>query len=153
MEGDVMKLGSILILFGLTAMLAGCSKGMPQPHARESSAKADKNSTVEQNTKAIELSAQQAKRNIDAIAAEAEDELRKTHQAPPTTAARPKQDPARARELAAEALEDAKDRAEDLPESTDRVLERQAQRLRDDINRLDDALEVDSSDQKQDSRR
>ncbi len=126
------KFSFVLLLVALAAMPAGCSRKTPS--AKTKGAKAAKNAAsrvdrndeaIEEDELAIERHAEEAKRTIDAITAEAEDALKKTRENAKARANRHAQELS---EFAAELAEEAKDRAEDIPEAIDRAIQRQADR-------------------------
>ncbi len=134
---------------GMAAFGAGCGKISPAhqerspPPAHVSKAEANDES-IEHDVQAIELQAQQAKHEIDKIAAEAEDARKrsmaniKADAAQQAKAAR--ENAAAAAEAAAEAAEDAKDRAEDLPEAYERAVEHTSKRLRDQLREAEEEV-------------
>ncbi|HEV3136991.1 MAG TPA: hypothetical protein VGZ26_03790 [Pirellulales bacterium] len=118
------RLSMPLMLLVLPIVLAGCSKGPAHQQPDRADAKVD---PVEQDQRAIELNAQRAKQDIDAMKAEAEDAVRRTRQ---SLTAKASKATAAASDVAAEVAEDAKDRAEDVPDAVDRLLEERQSDLR-----------------------
>jgi hypothetical protein len=139
MEGDIMKkLSMLLMLLGLPTALIGCSKAPANPRPdRAASGRTDsKVDPIAQDERAIELNAQRAKQDIDAMKAEAEDVVRRSRQ---SLTAKATKHAAAISDAAAEVAEDAKDRAEDVPEAVDQALEERQSDLRSRIRkRLDD---------------
>jgi len=143
-----MKSLTIVLLLTTTAVIpVGCSKGAssPKPAATHTRA-ADKdqvevnNVAIEADEQAIQLNAERAKRDIDAISAEAAHALRKTRE---NQAAEAKKRVHEVSERAVELAEDAKDRAEDLPEELDQSAQTGEAKLRSKIRDLE--LEYEES--------
>jgi hypothetical protein len=128
MEGAEMKMVSnLLLLTALLVSIVGCSKGGPQHPPTTRTSRVEPIDPLERDEQAIEFTAEQAKKNIDAIKADAEDALRRTRQGVKSTV---KQHSADLSELAAEAAENAKDRAEDLTDAVDQSVQDRASDLR-----------------------
>ena len=127
------KVSMLLMLLGLPIALVGCSKGPANQRPDRAASKVD---PIDQDQRAIELNAQRAKQDIDAMKAEAEDVVRRSRQ---SLTAKATKHAAPISDAAAEIAEDAKDRAEDVPEAVDQALEARQSDLRSRIRqRLDD---------------
>ncbi len=125
----------VLVMYRITlALLIAAGAALPigcnRSASSDSHARKNDHQTLEEAEQAIESQAQQAKRKIDAITAQAEEALHE---------ARARQDRLKKKaidmsEYAAQLAEDAKDRAEDLPDEIDRAAETNARRWRDHWN-------------------
>jgi hypothetical protein len=151
MEGDLMNQRVLqFALLALVVALSGCGRTAPAPSSSDSRSRADHDDRTDryahradddryaEGERAIKSTAQKAKQRIDDMANDAEEAL---HHPRNNASTKIRSQAQRAAELAAEALEEAKDRAEDLPDESDDVLQRQARRLRSDIDRLEEAVE------------
>jgi ABC-type transporter Mla subunit MlaD len=119
-----MKRFAFAAMLSLSVVGVGCNKisSHEKPEATSQHGKVPQ--SIEQAQRDIELQAQRAKHDIDAVTTAAEDALRNSQNSLNQVKTKVKQSATDLSERAAELAEDAKDRAEDLPEAVDRQSER-----------------------------